>query len=211
MLLTGSKKAILIILMSLTILGILKNRLGIFKYLPYIFIGIAILFLIFNVDYLYNIIGFRIVNFLSTLGFNIEGASYSNSTQLRIFMYKIGFRAFLENPLFGGGWFWFSNYSGLGTYSHNNYIEMLVTYGIFGFTLYHLMIIKLLFKLKKLIRFDNGTALFITLIFIILINGFASVSFSSNVINYLILIIANLYIKGYYNENFKNNKMIKFN
>lgn len=199
-LLTGSKKAIIFIVLGIVILIILKYKFNIHKYIPWIISVIILLLFIFNNPYLYNLIGVRIIDFLGSIGFNIEQAQYSNSTTLRLNMYRIGVQAFLEKPLFGGGWFYFSNYSNLGTYSHNNYIELLTTYGVFGFTLYYGMIAMLMINLIKLFKKDNYSKMFFTILIIILVNDFAAVTFSFNILNYIVMMFSYLYIKKYYKE-----------
>lgn len=196
MLLTGSKMALLFILLGILILSILKNRIKLHKYILPLLATILLWFLIFNVEYLYNIIGFRVIDFIGSLGFDIEGASYSYSTTSRLQMYKLAYEAFLKKPIFGGGWFYFSVYSGLGTYTHSNVMELLVTYGIIGFIVYYSMFFVVLLKLKKYIKQDGYAKLLFAMIIIILINDFAAVSFSYNILNYQILLFGYLYARG---------------
>lgn len=196
MLLTGSKKALVFIFCGLLMLSVLKNGIKLHKYILQILLAIVLLSFVLNNDFLYNIIGIRIIDFIGTLGFNIEGANISNSTLLRLMMYKLGYSAFLSKPLFGGGWFYFSYYSGLGTYSHNNYLELLVTYGVLGFSIYYSMFIIVLARLKKIIKVDNHAKLLFTMLIIILINDLAAVSFSYNILNYQVLVFGYLYLKG---------------
>jgi O-antigen ligase len=106
----------------------------------------------------------------------------------------------LSRPIFGGGWFYFSEYSGMGTYSHNNFLELLVTYGIVGFFTYYSMFFKVLLKLKKMYKRDNYAKLLVTMIIIILINDFAAVSFSFNILNYQVLAFGYLYFKDMQKE-----------
>lgn len=190
-LLTGSKKGIIFLLFGLILFLIMKYKIKAYKYLPYLLImGIAVVFL-FNNTYLYNIIGYRIIDFLGTLGFNIEGANYSDSTAKRMLFIEMGYNFFINNPIFGNGWGYFT--SKIGTYSHNNFVELLVTYGLFGFVIYYSMFIYLLIKLIKMSSYDNDAKLFITIILTILINDIAVVSFSYNVMNYQILAITYIF------------------
>lgn len=197
MLLTGSKKSLIFIFLGLIILLVLKNGIKLSRYILPLFFLIGMVFFILNNEYLYNIIGARTIDFVSSLGFNIEGAQYSNSTELRLLMYKAASDAFLEHPIFGGGWFYFSYYSGLNTYSHNNYFELLCNYGIFGFFIYYSMYIKIIIGLSKLLKSDNYAKLLFTLLIIILIVDTSAVTFSSSLLNYQILGFSYLYIRGY--------------
>lgn len=196
MLLTGSKKALLLIVLSLLILTILKNKLKLHRYVPAVLGIILLLIFVFTNDYLYSIIGFRVIDFLNTIGFNVGGIGDSESSQLRLLMYELGAQAFWNHPLFGGGWFYFSVYSDFGTYSHNNYIELLVTYGLFGFIFYYGMFLSVLLKTIRIMKNDHYAKLIFTMIILILINDFAMVSFLSNVLNYQILILGYLYVNG---------------
>ena len=196
MLLTGSKKSLIFIIFSFIIFTVIKYRFKLHRYIiPFLLIMIM-LFLVFYIDLFYNIIGKRIIDFIGTLGFNIDGAKYSNSTTLRLLMYKKGIEAFKTKPIFGGGWFYFSNYAGIETYSHSNYIELLVTYGITGFLLYYSMFFYILLKLLKLIKVDKYCKLLFTINVVLLINDLAAVQFSSNILYYLILCFSYLYIMG---------------
>jgi O-antigen ligase len=197
-LLSGSKKGLLYILLAVGIFSVFKNRARIHKYVPIIIALGVIIYLVLNNNYLFNIIGFRIIDFLGTLGLEIKGANVSHSTELRLLMNKLGLQAFMEHPIFGGGWFYFSQYSGLGTYSHNNYIEILVTYGLVGFFLYYSMYAFVLLKLYKIKKSYNFAKLLYTMIILNLINDFFSVSFSYNLVNYIILLISFLFIESVY-------------
>jgi O-antigen ligase len=206
MLLTGSKKALLFVVLGPVILLILKNRLRLHKYILPTLTIIVLVFFMFNNEYLYNIIGFRVIDFLGTLGFNIEGAEYSNSTALRLMMYKLGYEAFKSKPIFGGGWFYFSSYSGLGTYSHSNYMELLVTYGIIGFLIYYSMFLTVLVRLKRIIRLNDYAKLLFSMLLLIFINDFAAVSFSFNILNYQVLALGYLFIEGIQKEKIMQNQ-----
>ncbi len=103
----------------------------------------------------------------------------SYSTDICKEMIKIGWLAFLRRPLFGNGWFYFSVYSGLGTYSHNNYIEILVTYGLAGFIFYYGIFISTFIKLCKCLQ-NNYSKLFFTLILTILVSDFEVFQFMTS-------------------------------
>ena len=68
-------------------------------------------------------------------------------------MMEFGWELFKERPVHGYGMNNFSQKYYLNTYSHNNYIELLVSCGIVGFALYYAMLLLpalgLLFKRKK--------------------------------------------------------------
>lgn len=205
MLLTGSKKTFIYVGSSMALFAYFKNKFNIFKYLPYIFSLVLIVIIILRIDYLYNIIGFRILDFLGTIGFNVFYYNPSYSTEMRASMLEVGLKFFSNHPIFGNGWGYFTKYSGFATYSHNNMIELLVNYGLIGFCLYYFIYIYLLYKLIKIYKKFRSqfSVLFITLLIVIIISDFTYVSFSFNLINYLILVIIYIYLnKCKYNNNY---------
>ena len=105
-----------------------------------------------------------------------------------------GLEAFRTHPFFGGGWYYFSKYTGIHSYSHNNFIEILVTYGVFGFSLYYGMYYFLILKLIKIVKNDNIAKLFLVLNICILIADNTGISFSQYAINYIILLITWVYL-----------------
>ena len=66
---------------------------------------------------------------------------------LRQYMITTGIEEFWKNPIFGNGTA--RSYVMFGTYSHNNFIELLMNYGIVGFLIYYLPYVLLLFNLIK--------------------------------------------------------------
>ena len=140
-LLTGSRKNILLLIISATILLYLENKkslkgllkIGIFSAI----LIIIVLYLIFNVEVFYNVIGVRIEQFIEVLLF---GGELSKSDELRSYMMKFGidgYAVLLNNDI------------GIKLYSHNNFVELLVTGGIIGFIVYYGVYLKLLASLLK--------------------------------------------------------------
>jgi O-antigen ligase len=190
LLLTGSKKALLIIIIGTLIMCVIKIRFRVYKYVTPIALIVIILCLSVNNAYLYDIIGFRVIDFLGELGFNVEGASYSYSTYIRKQMLFNGLEAFLQSPLWGNGWFYFSRYSGLNTYSHNNYIEILVTHGLIGLVFYYSIFVLILRRLFSQLNKNMYAGLFITLIISILVIDMAAITYYDSPRNYILLFFA---------------------
>lgn len=156
-LLTGSRKAILFIFLNIILISYLRNKENLKGIIKFIFISVCILiityYLIFNIEFFYEILGKRIeilISFISGEGTNEE------SMNMRFYMIKFGVEMFKENLFLGYG---IDNYrvllgasTGLETYAHNNYIELAVDIGIFGVCTYylsHIMLLKDLFKASK--------------------------------------------------------------
>lgn len=111
-----------------------------------------ILYLMMNVQWIYDVIGYR---FDGLLGF-LDGTGKSNvsSDELRKKMIEIGLQGWTERPIFGHGLdsFKFLNQKITGRmfYSHNNYVEMLYDFGLVGFVLYYSFIYKIYKRLTSL-------------------------------------------------------------
>lgn len=151
---TGSKKALFIFSFASLVFYYItsKNKFGA--------VGIVILgsiimvYLIMNVPILYNIIGERIEKLF--FYFNGNGTT-DNSTMLRVNMVENGFKWFKDKFIIGYG---INNYNelygsmtGWYTYSHNNYIELLIDTGIIGFSIYYFSYIYILKNtLKKILK-----------------------------------------------------------
>jgi len=196
MLLTGSKKTLLFIFIGFLLLLVLKNRWHLHRYFIPSMVLIAVIMLVLNNSFFYNIIGSRLIDFLGTLGFNVSNYHFSNSTNLRLMMYKLGWEAFKEHPLLGGGYFYFSHYSGLRTYTHNNYLELLVNYGILGFVLYYSMFFNVIKRVTRFVKENYMAKLYFTMIVTILVIDTVAITFSMAPLNYIIIFFAYLYVQG---------------
>lgn len=159
-LLTGSRKSLLFIMISIVLLLIFQESGNLGSKVKALLISIAIIFTAFyvinNVPIFYEIIGKRIVNLLSF--FSSDGTT-EVSMNTRSNMIQLGWRWFIERPFSGYGidnyrYLFSSNGGGISTYSHNNVIELLVGTGVVGTTLFYLsnlIVIKDLLKASKII------------------------------------------------------------
>ena len=199
MLLTGSKKVIIILLLDALLLFFFdRNHAGRWLNLT---IGIILAaYLIFNVPALFRIMGVRIESMFDTLLYGRSTNVYSYSTDIRDRMIQEGFQLFLQKPLFGGGWNNFYAHTTTGfDYSHNNYIELLCSFGLAGTAIYyskHLSNIS--FILKKVLRKNVGGKDY--LFALVLLTGtvlmdWAAISFSSMCVWYLPLIVSSVIVE----------------
>ena len=185
-LLTGSKKGLMGIALAIILLSIFKYKWRAYKYvLPILLIGI-ILYILKNSPYFYSIIGRRINAFIVSL----ETNQTNGSTGERIGMVEIGWQLFKQSPIFGNGYGYFANNTIYGTYSHNNYIEMLVSFGLLGTGLYYSLFVQLIIRGVKKVAEDYHIILFICLIFMQISFDFASVNFYNNAMMYVVLFFA---------------------
>jgi|GEM_PF-413492 len=100
----------------------------------------------------------------------IEQKKVGDITTGRLDLWKLGYSAFLENPILGKGWCWFRYHNPFGTefYVHNVYLQWLCETGIIGsipflaftFILYrHNYILLKSLRVNKLILDQNATRL----------------------------------------------------
>lgn len=205
-LVTGSKKALIIIVFDFLLMLIYQKRdAGIWLKVG---IGLAIvLYLVFNVDYFYNIIGIRIESMLFTWTKGSNISYYSYSTEMRDYMIREGFGFFLQHPIFGGGYnYFYAHTSTAYDYSHCNYIEMLCSFGIIGTLLFYL---KHVSNLRRLIkdktnkegRNRNLKSVGIVMILVSIILDWGAVTFSAQIVWYIPVIFASCAIEQIYRNN----------
>ena len=148
---TASRKALLIAVFGIALYYYFKHPNKRFRNLLIILFGIYMLFqLVMNVPELYEAIGWRIEGMLSLV--TGQGAADS-SALLRAQYIKVGLDAFKESPIIGYG---IDNYryinlreTGHLTYSHNNFVDILVGVGGIGFLIYYFYYIKLTYDFLR--------------------------------------------------------------
>lgn len=192
MLLTGSKKVMILLLLDFVLL-FLCDREHSGRWLKFALALVALVYLVFNVPVFYDTIGHRIETMLSTMLYGSSATLYSYSTDVRNKMIEEGFKLFLKKPIFGGGWAnYYANTTTSYTYSHNNYIELLCSFGLVGTLLYYNKhISNLFYTLKGLVksRFSDRKLFFpFILILATVLLDFAAISFSAVCVWYIPLI-----------------------
>ena len=152
-LLTGSRKALIFVIFNMILILYLQNRRSLKKILKFSIITILVLtffyYMIFNIPFFYEIIGDRMENLLA---FATGKGSNEGSINIRYNMTIIGLELFKSRPFTGYG---IDNYRYLyaGTYSHNNFIELMVGTGIVGVIFYYLTQIILIKDLSRISRY----------------------------------------------------------
>lgn len=136
--LTGSRKSLIFVVINITIILFLMNKGSLSKMVKFLLVCICVFlvcyYLAFNIPIFYRIIGERLEELFSFIsGKGTREASMIN----RINMIRYGMGFFYRRPILGYG---IDNYRFLygGTYSHNNFIELLVGTGVTGFAIYYL-------------------------------------------------------------------------
>ena len=129
----------------------------------------------------------RMIGFLSGAG---EVIDYS--TKERQLMISIGWKQFLETPIFGIGigasGYLTSIALGTNTYLHNDYIELLATGGLFGLVLQYFPIIYIYTKNWKYRKISKASQLSSVLLTIYIVNSIAAVQYFSK-LSYVIFAI----------------------
>lgn len=173
-LLSGSRKAIIIFALYVLLFSIFKSKKGrlLNSLIAFSVIIVLTLFVLKNV-YLYNLIGRRIVSMINGL---FLGGTTENSFNEHSILITAGIMFFRKSPIIGYGLMNFHvlfhriypwNYS-----AHNNYVELLVDLGIIGFVLYYSIEVYIVGRfIKKRIYSESTDAL---IVFIMLICDFLS-------------------------------------
>lgn len=148
--LTGSRTAFLFLIFGLFFITIFGskavNKLSITRILIICVFVFFLYFVIFEISVFAEIIGVRIISFIDFVG---NDGTIDTSIDTRYLMIRRGWELFLDKPLFGYGLNTYRHISGFNTYSHNNFIELLVGVGLIGTILYYF---SMLFAIANLIK-----------------------------------------------------------
>jgi len=205
---TGSRKVIIALIIGLILIFLLKkeksfNTKKILKsFLVFIFL-IGIFICVLQLPIFSGILD-RFESMVN--GFTGQG-EVDNSTEIRILFIRIGIEQFFKNPILGIGignsGHITSQEMGWSTYLHNNFVELLATTGIIGFSIF----IYLLCSLFKYVKAKNNYAIISFIILIIsVILDYGKVSYYDKS-TYLYILLAMVTLTKLGKENFyeKNN------
>lgn len=116
-------------------------------------------YLLINVEFLYVTIGYRLEGLVASL---FTGAESEDT--IRIELYKFGLQLFDRAPFIGQGidQFRFINLKELDFIggAHNNYLEILVDFGIIGFILYYLRFLFIWINFKETLSYTEKVFIF---------------------------------------------------
>lgn len=212
-LLTGSKNGILMFV-AITLLTYFfhGNFTGKVKIIVLsAILGSLILFLIFNVQMLYDIIGYRMDTFIDVL---LTGdLSQDSSTNTRSELMGFAWKMFKERPLLGWG---FANVAAyvarqgyfIVTYAHSNYLELLADVGLAGTLIFYAPHIVTVCRLIKRVfmerKKDMLSCMALALMLVILITDYASVNITTI---YYLSVIQLLYYQTKYAFDDSGNKL----
>ena len=211
MLMTGSKQTFIYILIPYVAFQLYKNKRQAWKNILPIILVVILIWMVFNVPILYNTVGNRIASMFVSFGFRINGVQASFSQDRRNDLIGTAIRMFPNFPIFGGGWGYFTRFSGFNEYSHCNYTEILVTYGLIVFIYYYYPFFKMLARYIRIHKKQTLDILFITLLVSLLLGDIVRITFYQTALNYCILFMSIKYYKERFSvneaENFSKNTM----
>lgn len=209
-LLTGSRKAIILLLLPFIIIPLLNKNKGKRIFLVPITVAVVVLgfYLIMYVPVLYEVLGSRVEDMINI----ISGTDSGGEDVSRAFLIEYGIEWFKQKPFLGHGINNFrvlsnSNwmFAGYNFYAHNNYIELLVDVGIVGTVIYYNCYFYFIRKLKGHFSDSLFNKWILVLIIVSLSLDIALVSYYSFISN-LILCMCFYAVDITHEKNVKINK-----
>ncbi len=190
---SGSRKALLVVALGLAIVfitGLAKKKFsnGLFFVVMVGLILACLLGFAQNIG-LFNVSMARMDGLIALL---TGTGTVDASAQARDLMIQIGLEQFVENPILGIGLD--NSYYLVGTYLHNNYVELLACTGLVGFCFYYSMYAYILYKMliyKN--RWNPMSQLIVLMIVIMLFMDIGAVSYFSKT-TYIYLMIGFIHV-----------------
>lgn len=183
--LTGSRKAFFMLIIGISGLFYL-NAFDLSKKVKALFLAMIVLIvsytLVMKVPTLYDIAGKRVEAIIDVFIGQKKG---DYSSRVRMEMIETGKYLFKINPIIGYGIGSYSVLSGYGSYSHNNYIELLVGLGIVGTFIYYSIYAYVIIQLFKVRKRMHGNPLLIMVLTLLAIE-YGLVSYNDPVYQILI-------------------------
>ena len=170
---SGSKKALLMCIVG--VIGLSVFYYGFHRIWKTVLVAAAVAIVGYYLLQLpmFSVINNRLASYLSG-DLNVSDLNRMNHIQKGLSLIK-------ERPILGWGLQNYSYVTGTGTYSHNNFIEVFVSTGIIGFTIYYLMyVIAGLKVLKRFVQKREVTLIVLLILTMIsFVFGYGMVQFYS--------------------------------
>lgn len=190
--LTLSKKgiifgSILIFIFLILSMNSIRKPKTIFRFIMLGTIGTVLIHNLITLDDIMNILNGierRFNDFYSEITSH-QQTKFGSTGERRYFI-ELGWNLFGDKPLFGYGLDNFREFA--RSYSHNNYIELLVGVGLIGTIIFYSMYFYL-FKAIYKIKDNKLKVIFSSFILILLFMDIARVSYDSKILMYLLLFI----------------------
>lgn len=196
--LSGSKKALIIPFVAFVVMMIChSNKKQIITTIIWIIVLTCVLnYALFNIEILYDSIGYRFEGLIN--GLTGQG-TVDASSKGRLMFIEYGMYLFKLRPLLGYGIATFAHLYGQTVevgeyvaYSHNNYIELLVSGGLVGLILYYWIYLYLIFRLIKIIKKTKADLpiLFLSILIGSMFGQYGFVSYYDLTANIILTIVA---------------------
>lgn len=195
-LLTGSKKGLVGIVAYVISFKLFRGKISDIIYILLVIASLTVV--VFQNEFLYDVIGHRLEGMLVVMGV-MDSSVISDtamSDQMRGQMFFLGLDMWARHPIFGNGLGYFEINSPMRLYSHNNFIEILVTYGLNGLIIYYSLFIAMLVKIMNRIK-TNIIEVKIVVIYMLFMTmfDFSSIRYDST-FNIILLLILSYFINN---------------
>ena len=160
-----------------------------------------LIYIVFNNEYMYLLLGTRLEDFLGSIGV-LDTLVIGDSTNIRSDMYVKGIDMWMDAPIFGNGLGAFTAYSGYHTYSHNTYTEILSSFGIIGFVVFYFLPMVTFYKALAY----RKESVFVKMALVLSIIGFFFDTKSIKFLSYMgmvIVIVGYIFVNNYECDNKK--------
>ena len=178
-LLSGSRKALILLLIGSFIILFLKNatKKNIIKTFFGILLACTVMYIMYDLissNPLFSTVNDRFTSLTEGLQNN---SKLDYSSKERFYMIKTGWTAFMESPLIGKGLY--ASYKYFATYSHNNFIEILMNTGIIGFAIFYYPYMTGLYDFTKINRNEKLYSVMLVIFLWVLLGGYGMVTYYS--------------------------------
>lgn len=198
MFLSGSRKSLVFLLVGASIYFLVQyNSKLLNRFILILLFTVICYYSIMRVPILYNIVGRKIDSLYDVL----SGGRGTDSTYTRYVMFEYGIKLIKKKFYFGYGYsafrYMYGNWTGNYKYSHNNYIELMVSGGLVLTIIFYLRYIIALLRLRKSLWTNEESKLYFSIILTIIILDFSTVSFYSQIF-IIFMGVVSAYLKDIY-------------
>lgn len=197
---SGARTSLLLIFISLILYPLFLSfnrkfsKINILKYILIVFIAASFYYILIEVNFFYKIIGYRIEAVVDGLS---SGEFDESSASSRFIMLKTGWRMMLDKPFVGYGLNTFRTFYGsFGTWSHNSFVELSISGGLFIAVIFYLFHFYAIFFIIKNKLFNPLGSMFLCSLIFLFIQSMLAVSYTTRII-VIILTLVDIYIKDY--------------
>lgn len=164
---TASRKAILMLPIGLCGMQLLNNPTKVIRNLLLIISSsLLAIYLIFEVPFFYELIGWRMEGMIALFKGNTLEAD--SSALSRAMMIQSALTVFYDNPIFGVGLDNFRFFNAVKvTYAHNNFVEIAADLGILGLIAYYWIFVYIVFDYLKKYKKHSKMRTFLFLVVVV--------------------------------------------